>query len=178
MPTRPLPWMHHVWASLALVTWLLVSSCGYTTRPPYPSHIHTVYVPIFQSDDYRRGLEFQLTEAVVREIERSTPFKVVSSPEEADSILEGRIKFVEKDVRVENPDNEPRQIQLAMRVEVTWKDRRTGEVLRRGRTSSSAVPVTRAVQYAPELGQSFATAAQDVVDQLAKQIVNMMEEPW
>ncbi len=159
---------------------MLVPGCGYTTRPPFPSHIHTVYVPIFESDASRRDFEFLLTRELIREIERSTPFKVVNSPEAADSILEGRVKYIAKNVRVENPDNEPRQIQLTAGVDVVWRDRRSGEVLRELRVgpSENRAHVRRSVQYAPELGQTYSTASLQLARQLAQQIVAMMEEPW
>ena len=56
----------------------------------YPSDIKTVFVPVFECDSFRRNLGERLTEAVVKEIERKTPYKVVGSPD-ADSILAGRI---------------------------------------------------------------------------------------
>ena len=56
----------------------------------YPLEIHTVYVPMFQSNSFRRNLGERLTEAVVKEIEKRTPYKVVSDPN-ADSVLTGRI---------------------------------------------------------------------------------------
>src|SRR6266446_6128424 len=71
-------------ASLAL----LLPSCGwdgqftvlgYTTRPNYDCTIHSVRVPIFKNVTFRRGLEFDLTRAVIREIEAKTPFKVVAA---------------------------------------------------------------------------------------------------
>ena len=34
------------------------------------------------------------------------------------------------------------------------------------------------VTFAPEAGQSQATATKDVVDQLSSQIVQLMEAPW
>src|SRR5438552_11952886 len=58
---------------------------GYTTRPNYDPNIHTIHVPIFennvQGDSIIRGMEFQLTEAVVREIQLKTPYRVVSTSE-------------------------------------------------------------------------------------------------
>ena len=45
----------------------------------YRPDVKTVHVPIFQSDSYRRGLGEQLTEAVVKQIESRTPYKVVSA---------------------------------------------------------------------------------------------------
>ncbi len=52
---------------------------GYTTQPTYDPGIRTVYVPIFQNITYARGVEFDLTRAIIREIESKTPFKVVDS---------------------------------------------------------------------------------------------------
>src|SRR5262249_31118753 len=50
---------------------------GYTTQPNYNCNIHTVYVPIFKNRTFYKGLEFDLTRAVIREIEAKTPYKVV-----------------------------------------------------------------------------------------------------
>jgi hypothetical protein len=33
-------------------------------------------------------------------------------------------------------------------------------------------------EYAPEVGQSLATAEREVIDRMARDIVNMMETPW
>ncbi len=56
----------------------------------FPPDIHTVFVPMFESDSLRRNLGEMLTEAVTKEIELRTPFKVVGTPN-ADSVLTGRI---------------------------------------------------------------------------------------
>src|SRR6267154_4235436 len=72
---------------------LALSGCaGYHvgTAGLFPSYIHTVFVPMFESDSFRRDLGEQLTEAVCKEIESRGPFKVVGTPN-ADSVLTGRI---------------------------------------------------------------------------------------
>ena len=43
-----------------------VSGCGYTIGSAFQHNVQTVYVPIATSEDFRRGPEFQLTEAVAR----------------------------------------------------------------------------------------------------------------
>ena len=62
---------------------------GYTTRPNYDTCIKTIYVPIFQCDilldETRRQIPFDLTRAVIREIEAKTPYKVVSDRGHADT---------------------------------------------------------------------------------------------
>ena len=52
----------------------------------YAPDVATVYVPMIESDSYRRDLGERLTEAVIKEIELKTPYKVVGTPD-ADSIL-------------------------------------------------------------------------------------------
>ena len=75
-----------------------ISILGYTTRPNYDPNIHTVRVPIFKNITLIRGLEFDLTRAVIREIEAKTPFKVVDSRAGADTELIGKIVSTSKAV--------------------------------------------------------------------------------
>jgi len=133
---------------------------------------------MFRSELYRRGLEQELTEAVVKQIELTTPYKVVRS-EEADTVLEGTIRALDKRVRVETPEDEPRLIQTNLIIDVQWRDLRTGKVLSSGQvTLPDGFRIRDSADYAPELGQSMATARFQMTQRLAKQIVALMEEPW
>lgn len=105
------------------------SLLGYSTRPNYDCNIRTVYVPIFKNRTFRKGLEFDLTRAVVREIEAKTPFKVVSDCNSADTEVSGTITNVTKTIVNINPNNEIREGEMTVSVEVVWKDLRTGQVL-------------------------------------------------
>jgi hypothetical protein len=129
-------------SALAQLAWggcaFLLPSCagdgqltflGYTTAPNYDPGIHTVRVPIFQNRTYRQRLEFDLTAAVVREIEKTTPFKVVSGNAAADTELLGTIVSVTHSVLNRNQLNEIREVETTLAVEVVWRDLRTGEVL-------------------------------------------------
>lgn len=102
---------------------------GYSSRPNYNRDIRTVYVPIFKNRTFRRGLEFDLTRVVIREIEEKTPYKVVSSCDSADTELIGTIVSVNKALVNLNPQNEIREGEMTVGVEVIWRDRRTGEIL-------------------------------------------------
>ncbi len=127
------------WAAVALCALSLLlpacesgghfSICGYTTEPNYDCNIHTVYVPIFENRTLRRGIEFELTQAVITQIEAKTPFKVVHDCEAADTELLGKIVTFNKSILNMNQQNEVREGQTLLTVEVVWKDRRTGEVL-------------------------------------------------
>jgi hypothetical protein len=145
----------------------------------YPAQVRTVYVPMFESLAFRRGLEMQLTEAVIKEIEQKTPFKVVKGPT-ADTVLSGRILRVDKAVLTESPTDEPRDVQVQYVVSVKWIDARSGVVLSDGDVpfDPAAVRLAESASFVPEVGQTFSTASAKVIDRLAEQIVAMMEEPW
>src|SRR5690606_23700927 len=94
--------MRFVLMSLVIGLCVLVASCasdpskGYSTQSVYPEGLSSVAVPIFTNRTYVRDLEFELTDALIKEIEARTPYKV--TPESrADSILLGHIQHVELD---------------------------------------------------------------------------------
>ncbi|HEV8062204.1 MAG TPA: LPS assembly lipoprotein LptE [Gemmataceae bacterium] len=167
---------------------------NYTTRPNYEAGIHSVRVVIFKNETMRQGLEFELTKAIVREIEAKTPFKVISGEGHADTELTGTITLMNKGVVLLTPLNEIRQGQMVMAVAVTWKDVRTGEYLTRPRSGPGSLPpdaplgaqflppppviITSTADFAPEVGESISTAQKSNVDKIAIQIVSMMEKPW
>jgi hypothetical protein len=95
----------------------------------YDCSIHTVHVPIFQNRTFVRGLEFDLTRAVVREIETKTPYKVVGADENADAELTGVIIAFTKGTLNVNQLNEIREQETNLVVEVAFHDLRTGEFL-------------------------------------------------
>ncbi|HVU88266.1 MAG TPA: LptE family protein [Pirellulales bacterium] len=145
----------------------------------FASDIQTVYVPTFQSDSYRRGLAEQLTEAVCKEVEKRTNYKVVNNPN-ADSVLSGRILNEVKRIIVESPTDEPRESQVEYFIEVTWLDRQGALLAQSQKTPlpGTVANINQTADVVPEVGQSIATAQQDVCNRLAYQIVSMMETPW
>ena len=111
----------------------------------YDCGIHTVRVPIFQNRTFARGLEFDLTRAVVREIELKTPYKVVGADQDADTELTGTIVSLTKGTLNVNPLGEVREQETNLTVEIVWRNLRTGEVLsdparRTPGTSGPALP--------------------------------------
>lgn len=145
----------------------------------YPSHIETVYVPVFQSASFRRFLGERLTEAVMKRIEQQTPYKVVGTPD-ADSELTGEIVSDTKRVLIENRSDEPRKLEYSLFVRVRWVDRR-GQILRDGPPiplRPEIIGVSSQAELVPEFGQSLATSSQKAIDEAAEQIVALMEIPW
>ena len=158
--------------------WLVLCGCGYRFGHHADPTIRSVAVPTFTSVADRTGLELQLTEAVQKEIQSRTPF-LLAHEDQADTVLRGRLVGVRKRPLSRTITDDPREVEFAFAVEVTWEDRR-GAVLgtRSVPITPDVVPVLSTGMQAVELGQSRATAAQQAVDRLARQVVDLMEVPW
>ena len=73
-----------------------------------------------------------------------------------------------------------REIEVAMRVQVSWVDRK-GRLLRDEQSiplPAEIADVSATANVVPEVGQSIATAQQEAICRLAEQIVGLMEKPW
>jgi Lipopolysaccharide-assembly len=145
----------------------------------YPQEVHTVYVPVFKSTSFRRNLGERLTEAVVKEIEATTPYKVVADPN-ADTVLSGSIVQEGKTVLVPSLTGDAREVQAVINVQVSWTDRK-GILMRPDKNiplPAELADVTGTGDVVAEVGQSVATAQQEAICRIAKQIVGLMEKPW
>src|SRR4051812_19084540 len=63
---------------------------GYQWSSLYRTDVKTVAVPTFSNKTYYRGVEFQLSEAVAKQLEAHAPYKIVAQGK-ADTVLEGEI---------------------------------------------------------------------------------------
>jgi hypothetical protein len=145
----------------------------------YAADVATVYVPMIDSDSYRRDLGERLTEAVVKEIELKTPYKVVSTPN-ADSILTARLITDRRRTLIENAFDDPRVQETEILCEVAWLNRRRIPV---GPPQCVPLPpelvdMNATANIITEAGQTVATAQQQAIERLAQQIVSTMEAPW
>lgn len=161
------------WVCL-LIALLACPGCGYSFRAPFDKSVKTVYVPIFRSTSFRRDVQLQLTELVIKEIERRSGYKVVPTQEGADTILDGSISFADKNLVVENPFNLPRQLTAMINCTVNWTHNPpTNDDLARGPTT-----INETFNFIPEIGETSMTAFYKTNQALAEQIVNMMEKAW
>ena len=142
-------------------------------------NIRTIHVPIVRNDTFRHNIGVQLTEALIRSIELRTPYKVVSDPN-ADSTLTCRISNEAKRVVAETVNDDPRVLNSTVSIELTWTDRRgnlllTNRFVPAGELSFYFIHVS---DFAPEGGQSMATAQHEIVQRLAEQLVHQIESRW
>ncbi|MBN2560883.1 MAG: hypothetical protein JXQ75_08135 [Phycisphaerae bacterium] len=163
-----------------LLSGFLVAGCGYTadrkaafrTSNANEDRIRTVALPVFESKEFRRGLELQLTEALAKRIEAETPFRLAKK-DRADTILTGEVREVKqatlgRDFRTVTP----RETAATVVVGFQWKDLRTGEIL------VDRPNFVQTVDYIRPLGEDFYHASQRSVDELARAIVNQMQSDW
>src|SRR5688572_14469775 len=145
----------------------------------YAPDVATVYVPMIDSDSYRRDLGERLTEAVVKEIELKTPYKVVNTPD-ADSILSARLITDTRRTLIENAFDDPRVSETELVAEVTWLNRRRQPIapVQALPMPPELVIMQQTSTLIPEAGQSVATSQQQAIERLAQQIVSAMETPW
>ena len=145
---------------------------GYTTRSLYDQSISSVQVNIFSTKEFRRGLEFELAEALVKRIEADTPYKVTRGTQ-ADTVLEGQLRAVRQTVLADLYNSDlPAEKQQQLIVSFTWKDRRTGRILAQGKD------LRVVAEYTPPVGETFYTGQQELMDEMARKIVNQMRSPW
>ena len=156
--------------SLGVIT--VLSGCGYRSDNLFRTDINTVYVDMFESKEFRRDLEFSLTEAVKKRIGTDTPYRLASK-EKADTILKGEV--LEERQAAYAPDSDtrqPRDKQMTLVIRVEWKDLRSGRVL------VDRPLLLQAVDYLPPAGESEKFAQQKGIDRLAARIVAQMYNDW
>jgi len=157
-----------LWAAVGL---LLVAGCGYSTERPFRNDVQTIYVEMLHSKEFRRELEFKLTEALVKRIEMDTPYRIAPR-EQADTVLSGEILRVdERSFGTDFDTDRPRELGTTIVMNWRWKDLRTGEL----REMPRQVYTT---SYIPPVGETFDTATVRGLDRMAEQVVEGMEKDW
>ncbi len=163
----------------SLRCWLLMAllhaaGCGYTQKELFPPEYRTVATPIFENRSFYRGVEFDLTEALAKEVELRTPYKVVSQAG-ADTLLRGTITRIDQRQLSSRRDVAlPEEVELVITVDFQWKDQRSGQVLRDRRGFQS---VGRYVPTRP-LGEPMGVGQHEAVQRLARDIVSTLRTDW
>lgn len=149
-----------------------LTGCSYSTVRPFPTDIQTLHVEMFQSREFRRELEFRLTEAITKRVEIDTPYRIAPR-RTADTLLTGEILAVENITFGDDFDlDRPREIGSTVVVSFRIQDLRTGDILvERPRFVYQA-------SYIPPVGETFSDAMTRALDGMAELIVETMESGW
>ncbi len=147
---------------------------GYALAWTYEDDVRSVAVPIFDNSTFATGLEFDLTEALIAEIQRQTPW-VVTADERADTTLTGAVTGA----RATNLSSTPgtglvQENAYELRVSFRWRDNRSGDVLvaRDGFSAVGTYVPARGTGERREIGQRQA------VRELAREIVAELRSNW
>ncbi|KLU05479.1 putative transmembrane region and signal peptide protein [Rhodopirellula islandica] len=145
----------------------------------FPQNIRTVHVPVIRNATFREDLGVRLTEALNKEIELRTPYKVTADPL-ADTVLRCEVVDETKRVLTENDADYVRALDAAIQVRASWSDRQ-GRLLMKNSivpTDDLTILFSQDERFVPEAGQSIDTATQKAIEDLANRIVSQMEARW
>ena len=151
---------------------MLLAGCGYSTQRPFTQDVQSVHVEMFHTHDFRRDLEFRLTEAVVKRIEMDTNYRIATR-READTVLSGELVEVRQNTLGQDFRTDlPRETSAAYIISFRWKDLRSGKIL----VERERFPYV--ATYIPPVGETFFDSAVRGLDGVAEQLVESMESPW
>jgi hypothetical protein len=162
-----------VFMAVMLLFCIGLFGCGYSNESLYPQKVSSVYVEMFDNRSFWRGVEYKLTDALAKRIEAQTPYKVVSSRDRADSVINGQIVSIDQaKLSTERQTGRPLEKEVLLEVVVSWKDIKTGQLLMNNQT------VNASAAYSEWQSQSFEYASALAANKLAQQIVEQMEIGW
>jgi outer membrane lipopolysaccharide assembly protein LptE/RlpB len=167
------------WLAASLAA-LMLGACasdpnqGYSFQSTYPENVHSVSVPIFDNYTFDTGVETELTDAIIKELQRSTDLRVVQGGN-AESQLKGVVTKSElRRLSTQRGSGYVQEESVTLTIDFDWKDTRTGKVLtsrRQFAASDTFVPV-------PNSGERIDTGRHGAVQRLARDIVSEMRESW
>jgi len=152
---------------------------GYSTSTTFPEDTSTISVPIFKNTSTTVGIEAGVTEAIIKELQRQSGMRVVSSEGSggggADSRLRGVITQVQlRKMSVRSGTGLVQELAYQITVDFDWKDERTGKVL----VSRREFTATDTFVPATGVGERIEVGLNATTQRLAKDIVNEMRSAW
>jgi len=158
----------------------LMTGCGYTQRAVLPGGIETITVPTFRNAipaerifTYRSGLEIDITNEVIKRFNFDGNLRVVRE-EKADAKLEGAIISYQQETLRYNSLDRPEELRLHIVVDLKMFNLNTGELMWHEPNFSGST----LFEPNDEQGIRRITAANDAIEELARNIVNRVVEDW
>ena len=136
----------------------------------YPADRDQVFVAYFYNETFYRDVEFDLGDQIVAEI-LSRPGLRLSSKEDAEVILTGRVLKVQQHVLSENPKLNPTSETTSVTVEVRLEDAHTGKVLKKQKLTGTG-------EFVQAVGETVEPGRRTAFHFLARDIVRMLEKDF
>ena len=147
---------------------VLVSGCGYSQKSLIDRKINTIYISIFENNTFVRGIEFDIAKAVKDEIMSRTSLRIVQK-DSADIILTGEIGGSAQAALSQSRDNIV-ESSVSISASVTLLDTRTGRSMGGGAGGGASFIVDR--------GENVQSATEEAIANLARVLVDNLEEEW
>lgn len=146
---------------------------GYSNQSLFPRDIKTVYLEMFDNQTFRRGAEYELSDALSKRIEVETPYKIVSNRDRADTIMSGQIVSIgETALSTERETGLVLEKEVELTALVDWKNLKTGELL------IDNFSLSATASYSEYQQQDIKYASNLAANNLARKIVELMEVKW
>ena len=145
---------------------------GYSNESLYRDDVSTVYVEMFDTSSYRRGVEVDFADALCKRIELETPYKIVSDKNRADSIISGNIAITNSTLTLERQTGRALENEMQVTADFSWKNLQTGEFIMENESTAAAVA------YSNFMNQSENYSTVQAANQLAKKVVELMQNDW
>lgn len=169
-------------AGLSAAALLLVAvGCNYSTRGGLPKHIKSVAVPVFRNrthlTEYTRGLEVEVTKAVRRSFLQTGELRLAGR-EDADVILEGEVRELQREVLRTDRYGDPAEIRLTLRARVSAYDVKKSRYLFRHRLLTNGDRRPESGVYNLRRGEPESWAHKRAVKDLGRRIARTVLENW
>ena len=164
--------------SYALVLFTIsLSGCaqlsGYSNESMFPQELDSICLEMFDNQSFRRGAEYELSDALSKHIEVDTPYKIISSSDRADTVISGQIVSIgESAISMERETGRILEKEVHLQAIVNWKNLKTGELLIDNESVSASA------SYSEYQQQDFKYASSLAANNLARKIVELMERKW
>jgi hypothetical protein len=146
---------------------------GYSNESLFPEDIRSVCLEMFDNQSFRRGVEYELTDALAKRIEADTPYKIVSDSDRADSVINGQIVSIgEFALSTDRELGTVLEKEVDLRAVVNWKNLKTGQLM------IDHLEISASASYSPYQQQDFKYASSLAANNLARRIVELMERKW
>jgi len=146
---------------------------GYSNESLFPGDVQSVCLEMFDNQTFRRGVEYELSDALAKRIEADTPYKIVSDSDRADSVISGRIASIgQSALSTDRETGSVLEREVEIRAVVNWKNLKTGQLM------IDHVKVSASASYSTYQQQDFKYASTLAANNLAQKIVELMERKW
>jgi flagellar basal body P-ring protein FlgI len=146
---------------------------GYSNESMFPEDVSSVCLEMFDNQTFRRGVEYELSDALAKRIEVDTPYKIVSDSDRADTVISGQIVSIgEMALSVDRDLGTVLEKEVQLQAVVNWKNLKTGQLM------MDQLKVSASASYSEYQQQDFKYASTLAANNLARKIVELMERKW